>query len=99
MDDGRKHQMVITNTFATGEQEWYCPTCGRRFILQPPPNFKRIIIDEGDEQTPHSGGRGGVVVGNANIEPADPRDIDENQGTVDPDDPYLSPWKRWLDNQ
>jgi hypothetical protein len=100
MNIGSEHKMVVKSTFPTGAQEWYCPTCGRRFILQWPPNYKRIILNEGDEQAIHSGGNGGLVMGPVEVEPAEPENNVEEQGQFnDLDDPYLSPWARWLGDQ
>ncbi len=104
MNSGNQHQMVVKNTFPSGAQEWYCPTCGRHFIIQWPPNYKRIILDEGDEQAAHAGGTDGLVMGPPDILPAEPeRDPMLNNGSKeepgdssDLDDPYLSPWSRWL---
>ncbi len=69
MNTGNQHQMVVKNTFPTGAQEWYCPTCGRHFIIQWPPNYKRIVLDEGDEQASHTGGAGGVSMGLSETKP------------------------------
>ncbi len=107
MNSGNQHQMVVKNTFPTGAQEWYCPTCGRHFIIQWPPNYKRIILDEGDEQVAHTGGTDGLMMGSMDILPAEPeRDpmpkngSQEEQGdTNDLSDPYLSPWARWMDDK
>ncbi len=101
MDASSQHQMVVSNTFPSGAQEWYCPTCGRRFIMQLRPKYKRIIMEEGDEQAAHSGATGGLVMGDAQIEPRtfNNPDADQDQGQTDHDDPYLSPWERWMDDQ
>ncbi len=102
MDTGEQHQMVILNTYSTGAQEWYCPTCGRHYILQWPPNFKRIILEEGNAQIVHAGG--GSMLGQEDIQPAKPEsDLpdqlteDEKPGNIiSVDDPYLLPWLRWI---
>lgn len=113
MDTGKQHHMVVKNTFPTGAQEWYCPTCGRHFIIQWPPNYKRIMLNEGDEQVAHAGGTDGVIMGSADVMRAegdrDPlsnnNSIDDadysaaNGGASDLDDPYLSPWARWISDQ
>ncbi len=100
----QQHQMVVKNTFPSGAQEWFCPTCGRHFIIQWPPNYKRIILDEGDEQAAHAGGTGGLVMGPADMVSDDSEQdsllssisSEETQDTTDLDDPYLSPWAQWL---
>ncbi len=92
--DQERHSMVFEKTHPSGEDEWYCPTCGRRFLLQWPPNFKKTIIDPGDEQVGHSGGRGGLSMDSAqNISSEGVKEETENFL----DDPRLAPWAAWLD--
>jgi hypothetical protein len=63
MNEQQKHEMVITLTHPSGAEEWYCPTCGRRFLLNWPPAYKKIILNAGDELASHSGGKGGLSMG------------------------------------
>ena len=53
-----QHEMYLVNTQATGVEEWYCPTCGRRFLMQWPPNYEKVILEVGDEYAVHSGIKG-----------------------------------------
>ncbi len=107
MNTGNQHQMIVKNTYPSGAQEWYCPTCGRHFIIQWPPNYKRIMLDEGDEQASHSGGSGGLVMGSAETHPCEEENtslvnsssLEERGDTSDLDDPYLGPWAQWLGNK
>ncbi len=103
--------MVLKETYPDGSQEWECPICGRRFIMHWPPNYKRVVLEAGDEQAMHSGGTGGVVMGSTDIHTTEP---DQEQvlssfsqeeasesvecGTpADLDDPYLEPFARWAE--
>jgi DNA-directed RNA polymerase subunit RPC12/RpoP len=52
----------------SGAEEWHCPTCGRRFIVQWKPNYKKITLVEGDVEAVHSGGKGGIMVGGTRID-------------------------------
>jgi hypothetical protein len=63
VSEQKKHEMVLERTHESGAEEWYCPLCGRRFLMQWPPNYKKIIIEPGDEYAIHSGGKGGLVMG------------------------------------
>lgn len=107
MNNGNQHQMVMKNSFPSGAQEWYCPTCGRHFIIQWPPNYKRIILDEGDKQAGHAGGTDGLTMGPMDITQMDKtagqagnQDTPgEPGGNKDLDDPYLSPWARWMEDK
>jgi len=88
------HEMILEKTHPFGEDEWYCPTCGRRFLLQWPPKYKKIIIEPGDEQVAHSGGKGGLVMGSARKLSADEA---KTEASIAIDDPRLAPWASWLD--
>jgi hypothetical protein len=98
MNTEDQHQMIVMGTYPTGAQEWYCPTCGRHLILQWPPNYKRIILDEGNAQAVHAGGTCESILGLENIHPARPEDaIEDKPGATDfQEDPYLLPWLRWI---
>ncbi len=56
----QRHVMELAEKYDSGAEEWRCPTCGRRFLMQWPPHYKRIILEPGDEEAIHTGGRGGV---------------------------------------
>lgn len=55
-----RHEMELVDTYPDGAEEWFCPVCYRRFILQWPPNYKRVILEAGDENAVHSGGKNGA---------------------------------------
>jgi hypothetical protein len=55
MQSDRQHHMNITQTYSTGAEEWYCPICGRMFILQMSPEYKKIVLEEGDTSVFHTG--------------------------------------------
>src|SRR5262245_40962592 len=78
MDQQEHHQMVLETTHSSGAEEWYCPTCGRRFLLRWPPSYEKIVLDPGDEHAAHSGGKGAMlnmesldVVGSQELAPTD----------------------------
>ena len=50
----RKHDMELVQIHSSGAEEWYCPTCARRFIIQWPPNYQKIVLEAGDEYAFHS---------------------------------------------
>ncbi|MBI3943558.1 MAG: hypothetical protein HY326_11150 [Chloroflexi bacterium] len=49
--------MQLAKTYPTGVEEWYCPTCGRRFLLRWPPGYQKMILDSGDEAVLHRGSK------------------------------------------
>jgi hypothetical protein len=57
-----KHEMILETTHPSGAEEWYCPTCGRRFMLTWPPEYKKIVLSAGDELASHGGGKGGLKI-------------------------------------
>lgn len=99
------HTMTVIKRYDNGVEEWYCSTCGRHFMLQWPPEYKRIVLEPGDESAVHSGGTGGLTFGDAEIFPAeketqtplDDRDVSESTNATSGDDPYLGPWANFLD--
>lgn len=61
-----QHQMELVETHASGAEEWFCPTCSRRFLMQWAP-YKKIVLESGDEYATHSGGKGGLQLNGANV--------------------------------
>jgi hypothetical protein len=90
------HVMVLDKQYPTGEEDWYCPTCGRRFIVNWEPKFKRTILETGDEYAVHSGGKGGLQLGSMQITPVNDS-IAEEEPAPAVEDPRLAPWAEWLD--
>lgn len=98
MDTQEQHQMIVRKTYPTGAQEWFCPICGRHIILQWPPNYKRIILNEGDTQVVHAGGTCEPMLGPQEICPEKPEEdtVLKQEGMLNHEDPYLLPWLRWI---
>ena len=67
----QQHEMQLEKTHSSGAEEWYCPTCGRRFLLSWPPAYKKVILEAGDEYAAHSGGKGGLRMGPPQLHEAD----------------------------
>lgn len=63
MEHQEHHEMQIAQTHTSGAEEWYCPTCGRRFLMKWPPAYSKIVLEPGDEYAIHSGGKGGLAMG------------------------------------
>lgn len=82
----QQHDMCLEKTHPTGAEEWHCPTCGRRFVLQWPPKYKRIVLNGGDEYAAHSAGKGGLQMGNVQV-----TDIGDA-----PEDLHLEHWEDWF---
>ena len=66
-----QHDMQLVITHPSGAEEWHCPTCGRRFLMQWPPNYEKIILEAGDEIAIHTGGKGGLRLQSPQVAPQD----------------------------
>jgi hypothetical protein len=71
MEDSQPHEMQLVRTHSSGAEEWYCPTCGRRFLMHWPPTYKKIVLEVGDEYAAHVGGKGAARTDPASLYAAD----------------------------
>jgi len=84
MSEQRQHEMVLESIHPSGAEEWLCPECGRRFVAQWEPQFKRVILVEGQDRVIHKGQAiNQLIDGNSNLS-------SEEEGLQDV-------WKEWLD--
>jgi hypothetical protein len=90
-----KHKMVLEETKPSGEENWYCPTCGRRMIITWNP-WKRVVIEQGDFYAAHSGSKGGLKIG-VQVSHGN-QSIESSETETAAEDPYLAPWMQWLEN-
>lgn len=67
MIEYEKHEMTMIATHASGVEEWNCPACGRRLVLSWPPNYRKIVLEAGDEYAQHSGAKGGLSFASADV--------------------------------
>jgi hypothetical protein len=105
MQPATQHVMHLERTHPSGQEEWSCPTCGRRFLLQWPPSFKKIILNPGDDAVAHSGAKGSpelqlvMATDQVSVQPsialngsiAEPIDTDDSLPAE-----TLTPWLKWL---
>jgi hypothetical protein len=103
MGEAEHHKMEMVRELQDGSQEWICPTCGRRMIMQWPPFYQRVVLDAGDESAVHSGAEGGLQMGAADLQhehehPAASLDLPLAE-EEDAFDPYLAPFLAWLDEE
>jgi hypothetical protein len=75
------HEILVAKRHASGAEEWYCPTCGRHYIVQWSPEYQCIVLDPGEEKSIHNMSRGAMVV----IRPEQPVRAET-----------LAPWLEWL---
>ena len=80
MTDRETHQMRLERTYESGAEEWLCPSCGRKFVMQWPPRYKRIVLHEGDQNAAHTGGKGGLHMGRLDVRPDEPPALHSRAG-------------------
>ncbi|SRR6266496_1635582 len=57
------HEMIFEKTHSSGVEEWYCPDCGRRFLVQWPPAYKMIVVEQGDKDARHNVSKANSLIG------------------------------------
>ncbi|HKZ82545.1 MAG TPA: hypothetical protein VJ793_02685 [Anaerolineae bacterium] len=77
MHESRYHEMRFEQTHSSGADEWVCPTCGRRLLMYWPPAYRRVVLDAGDEQAIHSGGKGELQMRPPQVSAADEPPLSE----------------------
>jgi hypothetical protein len=97
MIEQQKHEMILETTHPSGAEEWNCPTCGRRLLINWEPEFKKTILEAGDELSIHSGAKGGLKIGPVQVTPTDDPNLGEEPITP-VDEARLAPWRAWLDD-
>jgi hypothetical protein len=83
------HEMILEKTHIAGVEEWYCPTCGRRFLMQWPPAHRMIILEAGDKDTRHNVSKADSGIG--------PRQTTQLESTDLIDEFRLIPWLKWME--
>jgi hypothetical protein len=85
----KHHEMIFEQIHASGVEEWSCPSCGRRFLVQWPPAYKTIILEPGDQDTPHNISRNKVRRGSVRV-----GEVEEN-GLIE--ETRLIRWIKWME--
>jgi len=85
----KHHEMIFDKTHTSGVEEWYCPDCGRRFLVQWPPAYKMIILEPGDKDTRHNVSKVNSRTG--------PRLVTQLEETDLTDEFRLIPWIKWME--
>ena len=65
-----RHEMILTGSTESGAEEWTCPSCSRRMLLRWPPDYQKLVLEEGDGSAIHVGGKGGLQVSGAEVVPS-----------------------------
>jgi len=85
----KHHEMVLEKTHFSGVEEWYCPSCGRRFLVQWPPAYKMVILEPGEKDTRHN-------VSKVNSRPG-PLPVTQTEEAEPIEEFRLIPWLKWME--
>jgi hypothetical protein len=104
-----QHEMQLEQTHPSGAEEWACPICGTRYLLQWPPAYKKVVLETGDEYALHSCSKGDLAIEQASFPEQqagasfdDPNITDEQaaDSSADSSDSEqadkLRPWLKWM---
>lgn len=91
MYDTQQHEMQLEIRQPSGAEEWYCPTCGRRILLEVSPTYGMTIIEPGDTYARHSGSHGGLRIGPVQVAQQDAERDEVSEES-------LRPWIRALED-
>lgn len=96
IEEQAHHKMVLVTTHPSGADEWHCPACGRRVLIQWPPNYKKIVLESGDEYAIHSGGKGGITFGAPQLTQESENSTQDSDILSARDKARLVEWDQWL---
>jgi len=85
----RHHEMILEQTHASGMEEWHCPICGRRFLVQWPPAYKMTILEPGDQDIRHNVSRSALRRNSLQAARVEETGLDEEF--------RLIPWLKWME--
>jgi len=79
-----------------GTEEWFCPNCGRRLLVNWNPKFKRTVLIPGDQSVTHSGFKN-------QSQPEETLSLESEETFTRPtaeapiEESRLIPWSLWMD--
>ena len=82
------HDMVFEKAHLSGMEEWFCPSCGRRFLVQWPPSYKMVVLEPGEKETRHNLSKRNSRMGAQVTWTGETEPIEEFR---------LIPWLKWME--
>lgn len=64
----QQHEMQLAKTHPSGAEEWYCPICGRRFLMHMQAELNIMVLEAGNRSVNHVGSKGGLKMGSCAID-------------------------------
>ncbi|NWG19941.1 MAG: hypothetical protein HXY39_06390 [Chloroflexi bacterium] len=98
MSDQPLHTFRLHRSHQSGAEEWICPACGRRVLINRPPSYQCVVLAAGDTTAVHVGGSPSRTT----VAPFQRNG--QKRPTAAPDEPgdvaitdTLLPWIRWME--
>ena len=80
-------EMILEKIHVAGVEEWYCPICGRRFLVQWPPAYELIVLSAGDKDIRHNVSKNNSCIGSRPVtEPSLDPEVFEWKMSISSDD-------------
>jgi hypothetical protein len=86
MSNQEQHEMQLEKVHPSGAEEWFCPTCGRRFLMHWKPEQEKLDLDviiSGDLQVSHVGSKDGFRITKVAIVDDEPKLSDELRAALE----------------
>jgi len=85
----KHHEMILEKIQISGVEEWHCPTCGRRFLVQWPPAYRTIVLAAGDSEVRHNVSKSNARIGSCLVAQPEVTDLTKEF--------RLLPWIKWME--
>jgi hypothetical protein len=95
MNEQQKHEMIINGTLPSGAEEWFCPVCGRRTLINWEPEFKRTVLETGDSLAVHTAIKSSLPAESLQLD-ASASSFPQEGEQASGEDYRLAPWLDWL---
>jgi hypothetical protein len=82
------HEMHLAGARLSGAEEWQCARCGRRLLIQWPPEYAQAVLAAGQAEALHFFTRGGLHV--------QPDQLTEMRAEALADAWRMYAWEHWL---
>jgi hypothetical protein len=91
VDDNGVHKMEREAKYFYGTEIWVCKTCGMRLSIVWKPEYRRVVLTDGDGSVIHVDGKTGAVLDSPELSKAlfDASNVDDYR---------LDPWKAWIES-
>jgi hypothetical protein len=96
MHTSQPHMLQRSHIHSNGAEEWACPICGRKILIDWQGLHRSAVLIPGDASTSHIGGAGNQRTEASQVIAEQQTEyIAEEVGTIPISEP-LRPWLRWM---